>query len=172
MMISQKMADAINDQIAFEFYSGWVYLSMAYQCENMGLKYLAQWFYIQETEEREHATKMAQYLLDEGAEVLLTQIDAPKNDFDNSQSIVAEAVEHEIIVTKKINKIVDIAVEEKDHATNQFLQWFVQEQVEEVASTTELLDIVKLAVQSNQMLLLEDRLRQLVAERNAAEAAE
>lgn len=171
MMISQKMADAINDQIIFEFYSGWVYLSMAYQCEAMGLKYMAQWLYKQEAEERFHATKMSKYLIDQGAEVKLTQLDATKTDYKDVQEIVETAVEHEVEVTKRINNLVTLAREENDHATDQFLQWYVEEQVEEVASTNELLDIVKLAVKSNQLLMLEHRVQQLVSDR-AAESAE
>lgn len=167
-MISQKMADAINEQIKNEFYSAWLYLSMAFKMEAMSLKVFAQWFFQQEAEERMHATKMCNYLLDQGHEVKLTALDQPKHDYKNVEEIVSHTVEHEIEVTNMIHRLVNLALEEKDNATFNFLQWFVEEQVEEVATANELLDLVKLAGPNN-MLLLEERLKEQVAVRNAGE---
>ena len=168
MMISQKMADAINVQIKEEFYSAYLYLAMAYKSEEMGLKVFAEWFQHQETEERLHATKMAQYLLDQGAQVNLLQLDQPKFDSSSISAMVDETVKHEKFITNCISNLVNLARDEKDNATFNFLQWYVEEQVEEVASVCELQDLVKLAG-PDQLLILEERLRQLVAARNTAE---
>jgi len=158
MMISQKMADSINEQIKNEFFSSWIYLAMAYKFENMGLKVFAKWFYKQANEEREHAFKFGKYLLEQGTVVKLTALDQPKLDYASAEEICSEAVEHEKFITKKINELVDLAKKENDHATFNFLQWFVEEQVEEVSSTQELLDMVKMANNPSQLFLLEGRL--------------
>ncbi|HKK20543.1 MAG TPA: ferritin [candidate division Zixibacteria bacterium] len=162
MMISQKMADAINEQIKNEFYSGWLYTAMAYKFESMGLKVFAKWYYKQAGEEREHAEKFAKYLIDQGAEVMLTAIDKPKTNWKSAEEMTTAAVEHEKVVTTMIHKLVDLARSENDHATFNMLQWFVDEQVEEVASATELMDMVKLATAPGQLLMLEGRLYHMV----------
>ncbi|UCD62697.1 MAG: ferritin [Candidatus Zixiibacteriota bacterium] len=158
MMISKKMTDKLNEQVKHEFFAQWTYLAMAYSFETMNLKGFAKWFFAQAEEEKGHAMKIAQYLLDQGAEVKLTALDAPKTDYSSAEEIVAGAVEHEIKVTRMINDLVDLAKSENDHATGAFLQWFVNEQVEEVASTTELLEMVKMAAEPGQLLMLESRL--------------
>ena len=168
MMISQKMADAINEQIKNEFFSGWLYLAMAYKCEEMSLKVFAEWFTQQEAEEREHATKMCTYLLDQGAEVKLSALDQPKFDDSSIGAMVDETVKHEKFITECISNLVNIAKEENDNATFNFLQWFVEEQVEEVASVTELSDLVKMAGPNN-LLMLENRLKEKTAQRASAE---
>jgi ferritin len=157
-MISKKMADALNVQVKNEFFANWTYLSMAYAFESMGLKIFAQWFFKQAEEEKEHAMKIAQYLLDQGAEVKLMALDAPQTEFKSAEEIVQGAVDHELQVTQNINDLVDLARSENDHATENFLRWFVEEQVEEVASTTELLDMVKMASGPGQLFMLENRL--------------
>jgi ferritin len=162
MMISQKMADAINEQIKNEFYSGWLYMAMAYKFESMNLKVFAKWFYKQASEEREHAEKFGKYLIDQGAEVKLTALDKPKADWKSAEEMTTAAVEHEKEVTKMIHKLVDLARTENDHATFNMLQWFVDEQVEEVASATELMDMVKLVTAPGQLLMLEGRLYHMV----------
>jgi len=158
MMISQKMADQLNVQVKNEFFANWAYLSMAYAFESMGLKIFARWFFKQAEEEREHAEKIAGYLLDQGAEVKLMALDQPKVKYASAEEICAAAVEHELGVTKNIHDLVELARKENDYATENFLQWFVEEQVEEVASTTELLDMVKMASAPGQLFMLENRL--------------
>ena len=170
MMISQKMADAINEQIKNEFYSGWLYLAMAYKAEELSLKYFAEWFRMQEAEERMHATKMCTYLIDQGADVKLSALDAPKFDGSSIATMVKETVKHEKFITDCISNLVNIAREDKDNATFNFLQWYVEEQVEEVASVTELEDLVTLAG-PNQLLLLEDRVKNIIAQRAAEPSA-
>ncbi|UCG61143.1 MAG: ferritin [Candidatus Zixiibacteriota bacterium] len=162
MMISQKVADKLNEQVKNEFFANWTYLSMAYAFESMNLKIFAKWFFKQAEEEREHAEKIAQYLLDQGAEVKLTALDKPQTGFKSAEEIVAGAVAHEKQVTRNIHDLVDLARAEKDHATENFLQWFIEEQVEEVASTTELLEMVKMAQGPGQLFVLENRLYHMV----------
>ena len=170
MMISQKMADAINEQIKNEFYSGWLYLAMAFKAEELSLKYFAEWFKMQEAEERMHATKMCTYLLDQGAEVKLTALDQPEFDGSSIAAMVKETVKHEKFITDCISDLVNVARDEKDNATFNFLQWYVEEQVEEVASVTELEDLVALAGPT-QLLLLEDRVKAILAQRGAEASA-
>lgn len=161
MMISQKMVDKINDQITYEYYSYWVYQQMAFQLNGMGLQVFTQWFNLQAKEEVAHAEKMANYLLDQGAEVALGQLDKPKNDYKSVEEIVKEALDHEIIVTKRINEIMALAKDENDFPTSAFFQWFVDEQVEEVATANQLLDMVKMVDSPGQLLILEDRIMSL-----------
>ena len=158
MMISETMAARLNQQVNFEFYSWYLYLAMAYAFEDMNLPIFAKWFHLQADEEREHAMKIAQYLLDQGAKVTLTAIAEPKRDYQSAQEIVEAALEHEKTVTAQVNEIVDLAIKENDHATRQFIDWFVEEQVEEVKSATELVTLVRMAQTPGQLLMLEGRL--------------
>lgn len=166
-MISKKMVDALNKQVMEEFHSAWIYMAMAYKFEAMSLKIFAQWFFLQAQEEREHAEKMASYILDQGGEVKLTGMDAPKVTAKTAESLVKAAVDHEIYITECIHKLCDQAKKENDHATFNFLQWYVDEQVEEVASTSELYDMVKLASNPGQILMLEGRIWRMVQERKS-----
>lgn len=163
MMISKKVADRINLQIKYEYYSFWLYQQMVFQFETMGLKVFAQWFTEQAAEEQVHALKMAKYLLDQDAEVKLQSLEEPPNDWKSVEDIVKAGLDHEIEVTGNINDCVNLAIEENDHATRNFLNWFVDEQVEEVATSKELLDLVRMARTPDQILLLENRIMELRA---------
>jgi ferritin len=147
-MISKKMAKALNDQLNYEFYSAYVYLAMSAHCESKGLKGFANWFYVQYQEETFHANRFYNFILDQSAEVELAAIDKPKKDYENEISMFMETLSHEREVTKRIYTLVDLALKEKDHGTNAFLQWFVTEQVEEEASVNQIIDKLKL-VQGN-----------------------
>ncbi|MFQ6009317.1 MAG: ferritin, partial [Candidatus Zixiibacteriota bacterium] len=133
--------------------------------ESMNLKVFAQWFYLQAKEEQEHAMKIAKYLLDQGAEVKLQALPEPKTSYGSAEEICQAAVDHELLVTKMIHDLVDTARSENDTATQVFLNWFVEEQVEEVASVKELLDMVKLAKTPGQILMLEGRVWRMVEAR-------
>ena len=161
MAISKKMATALNNQVKNEFFSYWTYLAMAYSLDTMGYKIFSKWFHAQADEEQAHALKMAAYIADQGAEVKLQELEPPKSNYKTVQQVVEEALKHEIFITDCINKLVDIALKESDHATNSFLQWFVAEQVEEVATANELLDLVKMSTESGQLLMIEDRIMAL-----------
>lgn len=165
MMISKKMEKAINDQIAAELESEYIYLAMAYKFEDMNLPIFAKWFYKQAEEEHEHAMKFGKYLIDQGASVEVKAIAAPKAIWKSALDICKAAVEHEKYITKRIHDLVSIAMGEKDYATNSFLNWYVDEQVEEVATTTELMEMVKLADKPGQLLQLEGRVYRMVEAR-------
>lgn len=143
-MISKKMAKALNDQLKNELFSSYLYLSMSSWSTSQGLKGFANWFYVQAKEEMVHALKFYNYILDQGETVELQEIPKPENDFKNPVNVFEEVLKHEQFITKSIYNLVDLALEERDHATNAFLQWFVTEQVEEEASVNEILDQLKL----------------------------
>jgi ferritin len=165
MMISEKMAAKLNEQVMEEYASDWIYRQMAYELEEMNLKVFSQWFHKQADEERTHADKIAHYLLDQGAGVRLPELPKPKTEYKSVEEICEAAVEHEKYITKKIHELWDLAHEENDKATLSMLNWFVDEQVEEVATTTELLEMVRLAKSPGQILMLEGRIWRMVQER-------
>jgi ferritin len=160
MMISDKMAARLNEQVKHEFFSFWAYLAMAYSFESMGLKGFAAKFFKQAEEEKGHAAKIAKYLVDQGAQVSLTALDQPKVTYSSALEIIEAALEHEKFITKKIAEIATQAQSETDHATHSFIEWFVDEQVEEVSTMTEILAWVKMANNPGQLLMLEGRLAQ------------
>lgn len=170
MMISEKVAQRLNEQVQHEHFSSYLYLGMAYQLENMSFRVFAQWFFAQAQEERTHAEKIANYLLEQGAEVTLESIEKPRSDFKSVREIVEASLEHELLITREIHEINKMARDENDPATEVFIQWFVSEQVEEVNSVKEVLDIVKMADTPGQLLVLEDRVAKMVAQRQAAPA--
>ncbi len=165
MMISTKMAKALNDQIAAEYGSFYIYAAMAYKLETMNLPVFARWFHLQAAEEREHAEKIAKYILEQGGDVKLQAIDAPKATWKSCLEICEGALEHEKYITKRIHDLMALAHKENDYATASFLNWFVDEQVEEVASTNELVEMVKLAKTPGHLLQLEGRVWRLVEAR-------
>ena len=145
MMISAAMQDKLNEQVTAEFGASHKYLQMACTLDNMGLKILAKWFIRQSGEEREHALKIVHYVLEVGGQVTLEDVPKPKDKTKTIKDIVVAGLESEKAVTRMINDLVDLAESEKDHATRSFLQWFVDEQVEEVSTFTDLLTMVELA---------------------------
>jgi ferritin len=165
MMISAKMAKALNDQVAAEYGSYYIYAAMSYKLETMNLPIFAKWFDLQANEEKEHAEKIAKYLLEQGAEVNLQALPAPKATWKTCLAICEEALKHEKYITQRIHDLKALAAKEKDYATDSFLNWFVDEQVEEVASTSELVEMVKLTKTPGQLLQLEGRVWRLVEAR-------
>ena len=165
MMIPKKVANKLNEQVKNEFHSEWLYLAMTFSFESMNLPVFAQWFYLQAEEEHEHAMKIAKYLLDQGANVTLQALPEPKASYKSAEEISLAAVDHEKLVTKQIHQLVALAKAEKDTATEVFLNWFVDEQVEEVASVTQLYEMVKLAKTPGQIMMLEGRVYGMVEER-------
>ncbi len=145
MMISTAMNAKLNDQIGAEFGAAHAYLAMACVFDNMSLKALAGRFFKQYSEELEHAMRIVRYVLEVGGTVALDAIAKPKKDYKSAEAIVSAALQNEQDITAKINDLVTLAEKEKDYATRSFLQWFVDEQVEEVSTMTDLLNVVKLA---------------------------
>ncbi len=134
-MISEKVQAALNKQINEEFYSSYLYLSMSAYFESQDLQGFAQWFRVQADEEHLHAMKMFDYMYQIGGDVNLMKIEGPKTDWISFLEVFQDTYEHEQKVTKNINKLLELAYAEKDHATVNFLQWFVSEQVEEEATS-------------------------------------
>jgi len=143
-MLDQKIQDTLNDQMIFEMYSANIYLSMATWFDEKNLSGFSSWMKVQYQEEMFHATKFGDYINERGGRVLIKGIDAPPTEWDSALAAFENALEHERLVTRRINDIVALATEEKDFATLIFLQWFVSEQVEEEASVDGVVQQLKL----------------------------
>ncbi|HWQ80869.1 MAG TPA: ferritin [Ignavibacteria bacterium] len=143
-MISKKLQDAINSQINKELYSAYFYLAMSAYCKTKDLDGFANFFYVQYQEETFHAMKFYNYLLDRGGDVVLTKIDTPPADFKSPLDVFEKTLEHEQFVTKSINDLLDLSIKENDHASASFLKWYVDEQVEEEATVSRLVNRMKL----------------------------
>lgn len=159
MSISVKMAEQLNQQVANEFNAAYKYRAMAYCFADMGLKIFAKRFEEQADEERGHALKIAKYIQDVNSKVELQAVAKPKHDYKSAKEIVEAALKSEETVTSQINALVALAAQENDYATRNFLEWFVEEQVEEVASMRELLQWVTMAGENN-LFQLENRIAQ------------
>lgn len=157
MMISSAMNAKLNEQIQAEFSAAYSYLAMACAFDAMGLKILAKRFVEQYDEEQAHAKKILGYVQEVGGTVTLGAIEKPRAEYPTVEAIVAAALDSEKKVTAMINDLMSLAESEKDYATRSFLQWFVDEQVEEVSSMTDLLTLVKMA--GNNILQVEARVR-------------
>ncbi|MBL8025936.1 MAG: ferritin [Fibrobacteres bacterium] len=144
-MISKKLQDAINDQINKELFSEYLYISMKSWCLSNDLEGFANWMDVQSKEERFHAMKFYNFINDRGGRIILKAIDAPQADFKSPEDVIDTGLKHEYTVTASINKIMDLAIAESDHAAASFLKWFIDEQVEEEANFTKVLNKVKLS---------------------------
>lgn len=142
-MISQTLNDAINAQIGREFGASMQYLQIAAFFDGLALERAAELFFDQAEEEKEHAMKFLKYVLEAGGEVHIPPIEAPKSTFVSAEEAVSAALKWEMDVTGYINNLMDIAVNEKDYLSRQFLDWFVNEQLEEVSKMDRLLRVVK-----------------------------
>lgn len=130
-MLSDKMGKALNKQINAEIYSAYLYLAMAAWSEAQGMDGFGNWFKIQAQEELAHAMRFYSYVYERGGRVTMSAIDAPQNEWKSPLALFEATLEHEQKVTGLINDLVDLARSESDHATENMLQWFVAEQVEE-----------------------------------------
>jgi ferritin len=156
-MLKKSVEVAINQQINAEFHSAYLYLSMSSYCQSIGMAGCANWMKIQFQEELAHATHLFDYVLERGGRVILTPIAEVEVDFKNVMQVFEETLQHEIKVTGLINNLMDTAIHESDHATKSFLQWFVDEQVEEEANVEQILNNLKLINGEGQGLLMMDR---------------
>ena len=157
MEISKKMQEALNKQINAELYSAYLYLSVVAYFESMSLSGFAHWMKEQAKEEIEHAMKIFNYVFERGGEVKLTEIDKPKANWDSPLAAFENAYKHEQHVTALIHKLLDKARAEKDHATDVFLHWFVEEQVEEEASAQEIVEKLKMIGSMKPALIVLDK---------------
>ena len=143
-MISKKMEEALNGQVNAELYSAYMYLSMESYFKSLNLNGFASWMRIQTQEEVTHAMKIYDFVNERGGRVTLSAIDGPPTEWNSPLAVFEAVYKHEQKVTGLINDLVDLAIKEKDHATNSFLQWFVNEQVEEESSADEIVQQLKM----------------------------
>lgn len=141
--MNEKIYKALNEQIKHELYSSYLYLSIASYFENIPLEGFSKWFRKQAEEEHEHAMKIYDYILDRNMHVDLQAIDRPVVNFNSIPEVFEQALHHEEKVTHWIHQIYELAVQEKDHATHVFLQWFITEQVEEEKNAQDNLDQIR-----------------------------
>ena len=151
--MDKKIEKAFNEQINAEFFSSYLYLSMANYFADENLEGMASWMQLQTDEERMHAMKFVDYVNDRGGRVVLEQIDKPKAQWESPLEAFREAYEHEQLISRKINDLVDLAMKENNHASSAFLQWFVSEQVEEEATVQAIVGKLEL-IKDNPMGLL------------------
>ena len=156
-MLSKKMEKALNDQINAEIFSTYLYLAMAAWFHSRKLQGFARWMEMQAREEWEHSMKFFHYVDERGGRVILSAIEAPPSEWESPLEAFKAAYEHEKYITGRIHDLVALAREEKDYATENFLQWFVTEQVEEESSTARVVDQIEMVADSRQGLFLLDR---------------
>lgn len=144
-MLHEKMLNAINEQMNHELYSSYLYLSMSAYFESVNLKGCAHWMRIQTMEEQTHFKRLYDFVTARGGRVVLGAIEAPPVEWSAALDVFEDVLKHERIVTGKINHLVDLSLELRDHATNSFLHWFVDEQVEEEATADEIIQSLKLS---------------------------
>lgn len=171
-MLSEKLAQALNNQIRIEAESSQIYLSMACWAEVQGLEGVASFMYEQSDEEREHMLKLVKFVNERGGHALISDLKAPHTKFGNFQEMFEELYQHELFVSKSINELVHITLEERDYATHNFLQWYVAEQIEEEAVARTILDKINLIGNDKGGLYLFDRdIQQLTVESAASNGA-
>jgi ferritin len=156
-MLTKKMVDALNDQVATEGYASFLYLSMASWCEQQGMGGSAQFFYRQSAEEHMHMMKIFNYILEMDAKAVSPAIKQPPTDFASIRNVFESVYEHEKKVTQCIHDLVDLAIAENDHATHNFLQWYVEEQREEEGLVRDILDKINLIGDGAQSLYFIDK---------------
>ncbi|MBW2604433.1 MAG: ferritin [Deltaproteobacteria bacterium] len=156
-MLSDRMQTALNGQVNAELYSSYLYLSMNTYFKSVNLDGFANWMKAQAQEELMHAMKFYEFINQRGGRALLGAIEAPPAQWDSPPAVFEDTLKHEQKVTALINGLVEIAMQERDHATQIFLQWFVTEQVEEEESVGNVLEQLKLLGDAKQGLFMMDR---------------
>ncbi len=155
-MISDAMEQSLFAQLNDEFYSSYLYLAMSAYCNHIDFNGAANWLKLQYEEEQGHATRIYNYLIEQGAHVELQAIPQPPSEFGSILEVFKSSLEHEQKMTAKLNNLSDQALKEKDHATYNLLQWFVNEQVEEEATVSEIISKLKLVNDDGYGLLMID----------------
>ncbi|MCT4688652.1 ferritin [Vallitalea sp.] len=144
-MLSEKLLKEINEQITYEFYSAHLYLAMASYCYSIDLDGFANFFMVQAEEERFHAMKFFNFVNEMDEKVEIKGLETPSSNYDDIEDVYSKTLDHEKFVTSRIYKLMDIAMEEREHATISFLKWFIDEQVEEEATVKGILQKLKRA---------------------------
>jgi ferritin len=161
MLINDKIAAAFNQQVGCELGNSNQYIAIAAYFENQSLIGLAKMFFKQADEEREHAMKFVKFILDAGGKVVMPAIAAVQNDFKSAEEAAQLALDAEVRTTNQINDLVTLSIAEKNYIAQNFLQWFVNEQLEEVSSAQTHLDVIKRA--GSNVLMVEAYLAHLDA---------
>jgi ferritin len=156
-MISKKIEKALNEQENAELFSAYLYLSMEAYFKSLNLNGFANWMRVQTQEEIAHAMKIYEFINERGGRITLKAIDGPETKWGSPLAVFKAVYEHERKVTGLINNLVDLAIKEKDHATNTFLQWFVNEQVEEESSADEMVQQLKMMEKAPGGMFMLDR---------------
>ena len=156
-MLNKRLEIELNKQVNAELYSAYLYLSMSSYLASMNLNGFSNWMKIQFEEEQAHGMKIFQYILDRGGSVILDKIEAPKTSWNGIIDIFEEVLAHEQKITALINDLINVAYEEKDHATVAELQWFVTEQVEEEAGVSDIIDQLNMIEGKGAGLFMLDR---------------
>ena len=156
-MISKKMEEALNEQVNAELYSAYLYLSMESYFKSLNLGGFANWMRVQTQEEVAHAMKIYDFVNERGGRVILEAIKGPPARWDSPLAVFEAVYAHEQKVTELINDLMNLAIKEKDHATNSFLQWFVTEQVEEESSADEIVQQLKMMEKAPGGMFMLDR---------------
>jgi ferritin len=155
-VIGKKMLEALNEQINAELYSAYLYQAMAAQFEADNLRGFAHWMDVQAKEEQNHARKIYEFLANRGGRVVLKAIAAPPGEWKSTLAVFEESYAHEQKVSGLINRLVELARAENDHAAEVFLAWFVTEQVEEEANASQIVEKLKMIKEQPQGLLMLD----------------
>ncbi len=156
-MFNKKIQEAFNSHMNKESFSAHLYMSMSAHLQAANLKGMAHWMRLQADEETMHTMKFFDYILARGGRVVLDRVNAPPTEWDTPLAVFEAAYEHEKAVSAMINSLVDLSLEESDHASNTFLQWFVTEQVEEEESALEIVEQLKLIGDDTTALFLIDK---------------
>ena len=155
-MISEAMEKSLSDQLNHELYSAYLYLAMAAYAAHIDFNGAASWFKRQHEEEQMHATKIYNYLIEQGVRVILKAVSAPPSEFGTILELFVSSLEHEQLMTARLNEVSDESLKQKDHATYNLLQWYVNEQVEEEASISGIISKIKLVNNDGYGLLMID----------------
>jgi ferritin len=156
-MLNVKVQEAINTQINEELFSAYLYFSMEAYFESISMKGFANWMRVQTQEELSHAAKFYDYVNSRGGRVKLAPIAGPQVEWESPQEAFEAAYAHEQKITALINELVNLSMKEKDHATTTFLQWFVTEQVEEEANSSQIAGELKLIGKDGRGAIMLDR---------------
>jgi ferritin len=170
-MLHKKVEDICNRQVEREGFSSNLYLAMASWAENNGLSGVAAWLYVQADEERLHMLKFIRYINERGGKAVVPAFKKPAGEYKSVEDVFVQVLKHEEFVTASINEIVQVTLEVKDYTTNNFLQWFVNEQVQEESSARAILDKLRLVGKNNMYIFDRDILGLRAAEANPNQPA-
>lgn len=167
-MLTKSMLNVLNEQIEKEGYSSNLYMAMATWAESSGYNGIADWLYAQSEEERIHMLKFITYIGERDEHAIIPEFKKPPVDYKNIQVMFEDILKHEQYITKSINDIVALSIKEKDFSTQTWIQWFVNEQIEEEVSVREILDKLKLVGDKNMYMFDRDimTMRQAEGESN------